>query len=124
MDDPFDNKSKDESDWAITWILNVDGSVGEEHKAAGFNLKDPNGHQFSYAMKFISPISNNEAKYEALVVGLEMAQILKITDISVGSNFEVVIGHVTGEFETREDNMKKYPNFVQHLVSIFLQILF
>lgn len=61
------------------WILNIDGSSGKKHKGVGLILEDPNGYQYAYAMKFLFPVNNNEAKYEALLTGLCMAGSLKIT---------------------------------------------
>lgn len=116
--DPFVNKSKDEPDRTLIWILNVDGSASEEIKVWDSSWKIPDGHRLAYAMKFMFHVSNNEAEYEALIVGLQKAQILKITHF-VRSDSQIVIGHVTGSFEACEDNMKKYLFYVQHLLKRF-----
>lgn len=79
----------------------MDGSIGERTKGAGFILEEPKGHKYAYALKFLSPVSNNEAEYEALLAGLRMAKSLKLTHILVRSDPQVVIGHVTSIFEAK-----------------------
>ncbi|KAI5652622.1 hypothetical protein M9H77_29809 [Catharanthus roseus] len=96
----------------------------EKHKGAGFILEDPNGHQYTYAVKFLFPVSNNESKYRALLEGFCMAHNLEITHLRVRSDSQVVIGRVTGDLEFKEDNMQKYLRYVLHLTSGFQQNLF
>ncbi|KAI5678272.1 hypothetical protein M9H77_09222 [Catharanthus roseus] len=50
-----------------SWTLNTDGSTGEHTEGAAFILEDLDRHQYTYAMKFLFPVSNNEAKYEAFL---------------------------------------------------------
>ncbi|KAI5652615.1 hypothetical protein M9H77_29802 [Catharanthus roseus] len=104
-------------------ILNVDGSVGEKHKGVRFILEDPNGHQYTSAMKFLFPVSNNKSEYKALLLDLCMAHNLEITHLRVRRDSQVVIGQVIGDFESKEDNMQNYLRCVQHLTSGFQQIL-
>lgn len=74
-------------------------------------------------MKFSFPVSNNEAKYEALLAGLRIACSLKITYLRVRSDPQIVICQVTGDFEAKEDK-QKYLRCVCNLASGFQQILF
>ncbi|KAI5683657.1 hypothetical protein M9H77_04885 [Catharanthus roseus] len=67
---------------------------------------------------------NNEDEYEALFVGLQMAQSLKITHLLVKSDSQIVIGQVTGTFEAKEDNIKNYLALIQRVISGFQQIHF
>ncbi|KAI5654153.1 hypothetical protein M9H77_31340 [Catharanthus roseus] len=64
-------------------------------------------------MKFTFPVISNE-----------MARSLKITHLLVRSDSQVVIRQVTGDFEAKEDNMKKYFTVVLGLTSGFQQIHF
>ncbi|GFZ01910.1 hypothetical protein Acr_15g0005190 [Actinidia rufa] len=56
------------------WILNVDGSSTNTSSGAGIILVTPEGHKLEYAIRFKFPASNNEAEYEALLAGLQMAR--------------------------------------------------
>ncbi|KAI5675951.1 hypothetical protein M9H77_06901 [Catharanthus roseus] len=87
-------------------------------------IKNPKGHQYAYAIKFLFPVSNKEAEYEALLVALWMAKSLKLTHILVRSDSQVVIGHMTGVFEVKEDNMQKYLLCVKHTCFYFSNVQF
>lgn len=65
---------------------------GKKTQRCSFILDDPDGHQYAYAIKFLFFVSNNKAEYEALFVGLCMAQSLKLTHLCVRSDSQVVIG--------------------------------
>ncbi|GJW50720.1 reverse transcriptase domain-containing protein [Tanacetum coccineum] len=56
-----------------TWTLFTDGASSIEGSGAGLILTDPNGKEITYALRFDFRASNNEAEYEALVAGLELA---------------------------------------------------
>ena len=56
------------------WILHIDGSSNTMSSGAGLILTSPDGVvAVKYALRFEFSTSNNEAKYEALVIGLRMA---------------------------------------------------
>ncbi|GKA36298.1 reverse transcriptase domain-containing protein [Tanacetum coccineum] len=53
-----------------SWTLFMDGSPCMEGSRSELILTSPEGTEFTYALRFEFNISNNEAKYEALVAGL------------------------------------------------------
>lgn len=106
------------------WILNVDGSAGEQNKGAGFILEDPQGQQYAYTMKFLFLVCNNKVGYEALLARLKMAKNLKFTQLLVRSDSQVVFGHLTGIFEAQEDNMQTYLLCVQQMLFEFSNVQF
>nr|GFA17465.1 reverse transcriptase domain-containing protein [Tanacetum cinerariifolium] len=56
------------------WTLFIDGSSCLEGFRVGFILTNPEGIKFTYALRFEFDASNNEAKYETLMVGLQIAK--------------------------------------------------
>ncbi|XP_070002361.1 uncharacterized protein [Nicotiana sylvestris] len=64
-------------------------------------------------------LTNNEAKYDALVVGLELAQGLGSKVAEVKCDSLLVVNQVYRIFNTNEEHMKKYLNKVQVLLSQF-----
>ncbi|GKA93866.1 retrovirus-related pol polyprotein from transposon TNT 1-94 [Tanacetum coccineum] len=56
-----------------TWTLYTDGALSNDGSGAGLILTDLRGNEVTYALRFDFPTSNNEAEYEALIVGLELA---------------------------------------------------
>ncbi|GKE78137.1 reverse transcriptase domain-containing protein, partial [Tanacetum coccineum] len=55
------------------WTLFIDGSSCVDGSGAGLILTSPEGTEFTYALRFQFTASNNEAEYEALIVGLRIA---------------------------------------------------
>ena len=56
------------------WILHVDGSSNQQGSGAGIVLRGPGGTKLEYALRFEFVASNNEAEYEALIAGLNLAR--------------------------------------------------
>ncbi|GJT17119.1 reverse transcriptase domain-containing protein [Tanacetum coccineum] len=52
------------------WILFTDGSSCTDGSGAGLILTNPEGMEFTYALRFRFDATNNEAEYEALIAGL------------------------------------------------------
>ncbi|XP_052177558.1 uncharacterized protein LOC127791614 [Diospyros lotus] len=55
------------------WMLAVDGSSNPRGGGAGLMIKSHEGQSWLYALHFEFRVSNNEAEYEALIVGLRLA---------------------------------------------------
>lgn len=99
------DENTQELDPRKTWVLYIDGSVAQQ---AGLILGDTKGAEFAYALKYDFPVSNNESKYKALLVGLRMTLFLNVKQLIVWGDSKVVFGQVTGSSGTKEDNIKKY----------------
>nr|GEZ64297.1 reverse transcriptase domain-containing protein [Tanacetum cinerariifolium] len=62
------------------WTLFTDGSSCVDGSGAGLILTNPEGVEFTYALRFQFAASNNEAEYEALVAGLRIATQMGLVD--------------------------------------------
>ncbi|XP_071933070.1 uncharacterized protein [Coffea arabica] len=101
------------------WVLFVDGASSKEGSGAGLLLTSPTGEELTYALRFDFPISNNEAKYDALLTRLRIAHQMSITAIKVRSDSQLVVHQVRGQYETKEDVMKRYLAKVQEAIALF-----
>ena len=63
--------------------------------------------------------TNNEAKYEALLVWMTMVQKMEGKMVEIFSYLRLAIGQVKGELEARDIRMQEYLNQVRHLQSGF-----
>ena len=63
-------------------------------------------------------------EYEALLAGLKLSKNMRIKNLIIKSDSQLIIGQVKGEYEAREDRMKKYLTFVQTLLSHFKKVEF
>ncbi|GJS93903.1 reverse transcriptase domain-containing protein [Tanacetum coccineum] len=73
-EDSPDTPMEVEEELPKPWILFTDGSSCTDGSGAGLILTNPEGMEFTYALRFRFDATNNEAEYEALIVGLRMAE--------------------------------------------------
>ena len=59
--------------------------------------------------------TNNETKYEALLVGMTMVQKMGGKAVEMFSDSRLVIGQIQGELEAKDLRMQEYLNWVRHL---------
>ena len=62
---------------------------------------------------------NNEAEYEALLMGMAMVQRMGGKSVKVFSDSRLVVGQVKGEFEAKDERMQGYLSQVKCLQSEF-----
>nr|GEX16934.1 gypsy retrotransposon integrase-like protein 1 [Tanacetum cinerariifolium] len=90
------------------WTLYIDGASSNKGSGAGLILTDSDGEEITYALRFEFPASNNEAKYKALIAGLELAIKMEVHHMQVLSDSLLVTNHMKGSYEAREESMKRY----------------
>uniref|UniRef100_A0A2N9GBC9 Integrase catalytic domain-containing protein n=1 Tax=Fagus sylvatica TaxID=28930 RepID=A0A2N9GBC9_FAGSY len=66
--------------------------------------------------------TNNEAEYEALLAGLKLSKSMGIKALTVKSDSQLIVGQVKGEYEAKEDRMKKYLTVVKDLLTHFEKV--
>ena len=62
------------------------------------------------------PMTNNEVKYEALVVRLDLTKAVRATRVVVHCDSQVIINQVNGDYECKGKRMKKYLKLVKRRV--------
>ena len=62
------------------------------------------------------PSTNNEAEYEALVAGLDLAKEVGAASVVIHCNSQVVTNQVNGDYECKGERMKKYLEQVKRRV--------
>ena len=61
-------------------MAGVDGWI---LKGAGIVLEGPKGEEISYAVRLEFTATNNQAEYEALITGLELAKAVKVNRVKI-----------------------------------------
>ena len=102
-----------------TWVIHVDGSSTLHTGGIGVILKSPEADTLKHKVRLHYLTTNNEAEYEALLKGLELAKSLGAKSILVQGDSQLVIGQVNGTCEAKEERMKKYLNKVRRLIKKF-----
>ncbi|GJR01439.1 reverse transcriptase domain-containing protein [Tanacetum coccineum] len=101
------------------WTLFTDGSSCIDGSGAGLILTNPEGVEFTYAMRFRFEATNNEAKYEALIAGLRIAEQMGVKNVQANVDSRLVANQVNGSYVEKEPGMVQYLEKVKGLTSDF-----
>ena len=63
------------------------------------------------------PTTNNEAEYRALIAGLDLAKVAGVENLVKYCDSQVVTSQVNGDYECKNEQMKKYLEQVKDRVS-------
>ncbi|GJZ81631.1 reverse transcriptase domain-containing protein [Tanacetum coccineum] len=72
-DATFDTPIEEGEELLDPWVLFTDGSSCIDGSEAGLIITNPEGMEFTYALRFRFNATNNEAEYESLIAGLWIA---------------------------------------------------
>ncbi|GJW97871.1 reverse transcriptase domain-containing protein [Tanacetum coccineum] len=101
------------------WTLFTDGSSCVDGCRAGVIITDPEGVEFTYALRFQFETTNNEAEYEALIAGLRIAEIMGVKNLEVNVDSKLVANQVNGTYIAKEADMVKYLEKAKALTNAF-----
>jgi len=101
------------------WVLSVDGSSNQQGSEVGVILEGPNGLLIEQALRFAFKASNNQAEYEALIVGMLLAKEMGAKGLLAKSDSLLVIDQVMGEYQAKDPQMAAYLEYVQDLKETF-----
>ncbi|KAL8120857.1 hypothetical protein AgCh_017871 [Apium graveolens] len=96
------------------WKLFVDGSIAGKKCGVRLILSSPEGLEICQVIQFDFPLTNNEAEYEALLAGMELARSLEAKHLRAFSDSMLVVKHFSGEYEQRDPQTKAYATKVKN----------
>jgi ribonuclease HI len=85
-------------------------------------LISPSGDQLKYGLQILLPVSNNEAEYDALLLGLRLAASLSIKYLMVYGDSLLVIQQVNKDRNATKETMHAYCMEVRKLEKLLAQI--
>jgi len=94
----------------------VDGASNEHGSGAGVVIITPRERKLCYALDLEFPATNNDAEYEAVIAGLEIATEIGIRSLNLHSDSQPIVNQILGEFQTREERLTGYLWKVQSLL--------
>ena len=92
------------------WKLFFDGSCTKDGSGAGVVLISPEKQNITQSSKLDFKITNNVAEYEAFFLGLQLAKSLKVQNISVFIDLELIVKQVRNICETKNPRLRSYRN--------------
>ncbi|XP_071739880.1 uncharacterized protein [Rutidosis leptorrhynchoides] len=102
-----------------TWDLFTNGASCAEGAGASLVLASPSGEEHMYALRFNFDVTNNEAEYEALLAGLNIAHKMDITKLRAFTDSQLVVNLFNGSFEAHDSSMQKYLHLLKELAKRF-----
>ena len=82
-------------------------------------LISPEGYKIHCAICFGFKVSNNEAEYEALIVGLCLARELQVCNVKIFSDSQLVVNQVNDIYLVRREKMVAYLEKAKEQLSLF-----
>ncbi|GJT58882.1 reverse transcriptase domain-containing protein [Tanacetum coccineum] len=118
-EDFADTPMEEEEELYEPWILFTDGSSCTDGSKAGLILTNPEGMEFTYALRFKFDATNNEAEYEALIAGLRIAEQMGVKKLQANVDLRLVANQVNGTYVAKEAGMICYLEKVKALTISF-----
>ena len=104
------------------WKLSVDGASNAQGSGAGLILTSPEGIDIKYGHIFGFQASNNEAEYEAVIAGLNLAHSLEVDQLEVCSDSQLVVRQIEDTYEAKSGRMILYLQKVRDLLKKFMLV--
>ena len=79
-------------------------------------MLSPEGDVVEYMVRLDFPTTNNEAEYEVLVAGLDLARAARATSVVICSESQVITNQVNGDYECKGERMKRYLDQVKRRI--------
>ena len=93
----------------------VGGAANHRGSRVGLVLLSPKKIIIEKSLRLDFSITNNEADYEALLVGMTIVQKMGGKVVEIFSDSRLVVGQIRGELEARDMRMQEYLSQVRHL---------
>ncbi|XP_075645429.1 uncharacterized protein LOC142616460 [Castanea sativa] len=103
----------------LLWEVYTDGASNRKGAGIGIVLITPEKLVMDKSLRLGFVATNNEAEYEALLAGTQMVRHLEREIIELYCDSRLIFRQVNGEFEARDERMKKYLNQVKGVLGTF-----
>lgn len=82
----------------------------------GLIFVTPQGGILRYSYSLIEPRTNNEAEYEALIAGLELAINMQIVKLRIHGDSQLIIKQIDGAFQIHKPELIPYREYALKLL--------
>ncbi|XP_076890101.1 uncharacterized protein LOC143541049 [Bidens hawaiensis] len=118
----FSSDIQQEANWKVQqldqdkgkWILFTNGA-SSQGVGLGIILKSSQGGIIPQAIKCDFQATNNEAEYEALILGLQLSKDLEVKIIHVFMDSLLLANHFNGSYAVRSEKLTEYMHIVKNL---------
>ena len=114
---------KDITEASDGWRMFFDGAANFKGVGIGAILVPKTGQHYPVSAKLRFPCTNNMAKYDACILGLNMAVDMSIQELLVIGDSNLLVHQVQGEWATKNSKILPYLHHVQELRKSFTKIV-
>ena len=108
------------------WSIHTDGSSNQRVGGTGVVIQTPKGDKIECMIQLDFPTTNNEAEYEVLMAGLDLAKAAGTENMIIHCDSQVITSQINSDYKCRNERMKKYleemKNRISSLEVKFIQI--
>ncbi|XP_059658828.1 uncharacterized protein LOC132305167 [Cornus florida] len=101
------------------WTLMFDGFSTSEGSGAGIVIISPTGNQILFSFFLDFRCSNNQAEYEALIIGLEILLEMTVKDVHIVEDSSLVINQISEDFRCLNWKLRPFHSLATQLVNQF-----
>ncbi|XP_042446330.1 uncharacterized protein LOC122031262 [Zingiber officinale] len=105
-----------------TWKVYVDGSTTHQGSGVGVLLISPQGDILQLVVRLNFHATNNEAEYEALLAGLQVARHVEAARVIIYSDSQLVTHQVAGNFVVNCDKLQVYREAYEKMEEEFVEV--
>ena len=91
----------------------TDNLSNQRARGAGVLLRSLEGDTIECAVRLQFSMTNNEAEYEAILSGLDLAKAVGVELAVIHCNSQVVVRHINGNYKAKSNGRKKYLSMVK-----------
>ena len=88
-----------------TWEVYIDRASNQNGSGIGLVLISPEKVIIEKSLRLDFLATNNEAEYEALLIGMAMVQRMGGKSVKLFLDSRLVVGQVKGEFKAKDERM-------------------
>lgn len=107
-------------------IVRTDGASrgNPGHAAAGVVVESPTGEVIAQGKQYLGVMTNNQAEYRALILGLKSVALFQPTRVRVYMDSELVVNQMTGRYKVNDGPLKDLWREARALVAALPAVTF
>ncbi|XP_070008747.1 uncharacterized protein [Nicotiana sylvestris] len=106
------------------WKMFFDGVVNAKGVGIGAILISPTGQHYPATTRLRFFCTNNTAKHEACIMGMNMAIDQDKEELLIMGDSDLIIRQAQGEWETQDVKLIPYRQHVEYLIKLFKSVEF
>ena len=101
------------------WMMFFDGAARREGAGIVVVFISPQRQILLYLFSLSELCSNNVAEYQALIIGLQMAIEMGISQLEIFGDSKLVINQILEQFDVKKEDLFPYCKYAKKLLANF-----